>query len=98
MKQLPQPCSSVITAAQRALGRQPGPVGTSNTERRRDEVSIIDREQYFTSLPQRYYVSTEQFSLDIEKIWRRQWLYAGHVSQVPAPGDYFTFEFLNESL
>lgn len=61
-------------------------------------MSVIDRDQYFTSLPQSYYTSDEQFAEDVEKIWRRQWIYAGHVSQVKEPGDTFTFDFLNESV
>ncbi|BBZ36905.1 aromatic ring-hydroxylating oxygenase subunit alpha [Mycolicibacterium confluentis] len=60
--------------------------------------SVIDDDEIVTSLPQRYYTSAEQFTEDVEKIWKRQWLYAGHVSQVKSPGDFFTFTILNESL
>jgi phenylpropionate dioxygenase-like ring-hydroxylating dioxygenase large terminal subunit len=61
-------------------------------------VSVLSDSKIVTSLPQHYYVSDEQFNEDVEKIWRRQWLYAGHVSQVASAGDHFTFTFLNESL
>ena len=61
-------------------------------------MSVIDRGQYFTSLPQSYYISEAQFALDVDRVWRRQWLYAGHVSQVQSPGDFFTFNFLDDSL
>jgi len=61
-------------------------------------VSVIGDDEIATSLPQRYYISEEQFAEDVEKIWKRQWLYAGHVSQVKSPGDFFTFTLLNESL
>lgn len=61
-------------------------------------MSVIQRDKYFTSLPQHYYTSDAQFAEDVEKIWHRQWIYAGHVSQVKAPGDRFTFELLDESV
>jgi len=61
-------------------------------------MSVLDPDDVVRSLPQRYYVSEEQFADDVEKIWHRQWLYAGHVSQVASPGDFFTFTLLNESL
>lgn len=30
------------------------------------------------------------FALEIERIFNRSWLYLGHVSEIPAPGDYVT--------
>src|SRR5215831_1735528 len=32
------------------------------------------------------------YQLDIERIWRRGWLFAGHTCQVKNPGDYFVFD------
>ncbi len=60
--------------------------------------TIIDRGSYFTSLPQAYYISEELYREELDLVWRRQWLPAGHVSQIPEPGDYFTFEVAEESL
>ena len=34
------------------------------------------------------YTDPEIFNAEMEKIWERTWVYCGHVSQVPNPGDY----------
>jgi phenylpropionate dioxygenase-like ring-hydroxylating dioxygenase large terminal subunit len=44
------------------------------------------------TLPQEYYTSGEVFRQDIERIYTRSWLYAGHVSQLPEAGSYITVE------
>ncbi|MCY1389509.1 Anthranilate 1,2-dioxygenase large subunit [compost metagenome] len=36
------------------------------------------------------YISPDIFRLEMERLWKRTWLYVGHASQVPNPGDYFT--------
>ena len=38
------------------------------------------------------------YRLDLERIWRRGWLFAGHTCQVKQPGDYFVFELDTDSL
>ena len=35
------------------------------------------------------YLSAEVFELEMERLWRRAWIFVGHESQVPAAGDYF---------
>jgi Rieske 2Fe-2S family protein len=60
-------------------------------------VSIIDRERYFTSLPREYYLDADRFERELERVWFEQWFYVGHVSQIPAPGDWFTSELQSES-
>ena len=34
------------------------------------------------------YTDPEIFDLEMERIWERIWVYCGHQSQVPEPGDY----------
>ena len=34
------------------------------------------------------YTDQQIFDAEMEKIWERIWIYCGHVSQVPNPGDY----------
>ncbi|MGH7354347.1 MAG: aromatic ring-hydroxylating oxygenase subunit alpha [Candidatus Rokuibacteriota bacterium] len=38
------------------------------------------------------------YELDLERIWRRGWLFAGHTCQVKAPGDYFVLDIDTDSL
>ena len=46
------------------------------------------------SLNQRYYKDEGIYNLEINNIFHKHWLFAGHISQVPDKGDYFLFEFL----
>lgn len=50
------------------------------------------------SLQQAFYRDPEIYERDIERIYLRSWLYAGHQSEVPNPGDWFLFEFASESV
>jgi len=61
-------------------------------------VSIIDHEKYFTSLPREYYLSEERYREELVKIWQKQWVYVGHVSQIRSKGDYITYEIGDESV
>ena len=36
------------------------------------------------------YIDPELFELEMEQLWSNTWIYVGHVSQVPRPGDYAT--------
>lgn len=36
------------------------------------------------------YACPEIFDLEIQKIWNKAWIYVGHKSQVPGPGDYYS--------
>ncbi len=36
------------------------------------------------------YLDPELFELEMERLWRRAWVYVGHDSQVPAAGDFYS--------
>jgi Rieske 2Fe-2S family protein len=38
------------------------------------------------------------YQLDLERIWRRGWLFAGHACEVKRPGDYFVFDVDTDSI
>ena len=50
------------------------------------------------ALPGLVYKSPELYEDEIRRIFLRAWHYVGHVSQVPARGDYFLFEMAGESV
>ncbi|HZO87515.1 MAG TPA: aromatic ring-hydroxylating dioxygenase subunit alpha [Chthonomonadaceae bacterium] len=50
------------------------------------------------SLEQPFYTAPDIFALDLERVFRRCWLFAGHANRIPNPGDYFTHALANDSL
>ena len=59
----------------------------------RDEMlSLIQGRKPQYSLPQPFYVDQQFFDLDMELIWYRDWLFAGHDCELPKTGSYFTLQ------
>ena len=50
------------------------------------------------SLEGRYYTDPAIYAEEVRGLFSRTWQFAGHVSQLKKPGDYFTFELAGESL
>ncbi|WP_299846947.1 aromatic ring-hydroxylating dioxygenase subunit alpha [uncultured Roseovarius sp.] len=50
------------------------------------------------ALPRGFYTSDAIFDYDIATVWNRNWIWVGHESQIPEPGDYFLFDYGHESL
>ena len=50
------------------------------------------------ALEQAYYKDADIYARDIEQIYMKSWLYAGHESEIPSVGDYFLFDFDQESV
>ncbi|MDH3788577.1 MAG: Rieske (2Fe-2S) protein, partial [Xanthomonadales bacterium] len=50
------------------------------------------------SLDQAFYRDPDIYRRDIEEIFLKTWLYAGHQSEIPNVGDWFLFEFDEESV
>ncbi|NMP26508.1 aromatic ring-hydroxylating dioxygenase subunit alpha [Rahnella sp. SAP-1] len=51
-----------------------------------------------TTLPPQAYHSESFFQLEKEKIFRQDWLFIGHISQIPQVGDYFSIDIIDEPL
>lgn len=43
------------------------------------------------SLPGEFFTSDEIYRADLDRVWRRGWLFAGHDCEILNAGDYFTF-------
>ena len=50
------------------------------------------------TLPQEYFVSTEVFEEEHQKIFSKHWVLVGHDAEVEKPGDYFVREVAGESI
>ncbi|QGZ61013.1 aromatic ring-hydroxylating dioxygenase subunit alpha [Paraburkholderia acidisoli] len=44
------------------------------------------------------YLDQEVFDLEMERLFSRTWVYVGHTSQVPNPGDYLTVDIAKQPL
>ncbi|WP_446831705.1 aromatic ring-hydroxylating oxygenase subunit alpha [Candidatus Foliamicus sp.] len=44
------------------------------------------------------YISQELYELEQERLWRKAWIYMGHDSQVPEPGDFYTADIAGSPL
>ncbi|HZO47307.1 MAG TPA: aromatic ring-hydroxylating dioxygenase subunit alpha [Xanthobacteraceae bacterium] len=52
----------------------------------------------FLSLPGWLYHDAEFFAHEAERVFRPSWQVVCHVNDIPQPGDYHTFDFLNEAI
>ncbi len=59
---------------------------------------LIADYQHGYSLKQDFYKNPQIYDKEMKNIFLHHWLLAGHVSQIPNPGDFFLFEFDKESI
>ena len=60
--------------------------------------SLIARCPPGQALPREFYAEEEIYRLDVARLWRTGWLFAGHACEVPKAGDYFTLEVDTDSI
>ena len=60
--------------------------------------TIVRRQKPAHSLQQALYNSQDAFAHDLERIFKRHWILAGHASMAPQAGDYFLNELASESI
>jgi len=63
-----------------------------------DIAAVVKQQKPAHSLLQALYNSEAAFQHDMERIFRRHWILAGHASMAPQPGDYFLHEMAEESI
>ncbi|WP_413062496.1 aromatic ring-hydroxylating oxygenase subunit alpha (plasmid) [Sphingomonas carotinifaciens] len=59
---------------------------------RGEMLNLIRSRREGHSLPQPFYVDQDFFDLDLELIWYRDWLFAGHDCEILKAGSYFTLQ------
>jgi Rieske 2Fe-2S family protein len=60
--------------------------------------SLKERHRPGYGLERAFYHDPALYERDLERIWMRHWLVAGHASQAPNPGDFFTVRYDSESV
>jgi phenylpropionate dioxygenase-like ring-hydroxylating dioxygenase large terminal subunit len=63
-----------------------------------EETKISSKLSEASTLPYRLYVDPKTLEKEKDKIFSRTWQFAGHVSQVKKPGDFFTCEVADEPI
>ena len=58
---------------------------------------LIESQEPGWSLAQRFYTDPDIYALELERIITRNWILAGHESQLPEPGDFKVINVANES-
>ncbi|MCW8873473.1 MAG: Rieske (2Fe-2S) protein, partial [Xanthomonadales bacterium] len=61
-------------------------------------IELIERQRERHSLAREFYSDPDIYERDIERIFLKSWLYAGHQSEIPNPGDWFLYELSGESI
>jgi phenylpropionate dioxygenase-like ring-hydroxylating dioxygenase large terminal subunit len=59
---------------------------------------LIKDHQVGYSLEQAFYTNNDIYHKEIENVFLKHWILAGHVSQIPEHGDFFLVEFDKESV
>jgi len=60
--------------------------------------ALIESQPARTALEQAFYTDNDIYQRDIEEVYLKIWLYAGHLSEIPSAGDWFLFEMAGESV
>lgn len=60
--------------------------------------ALVESQRERHSLSREFYSDPDIYERDIERIFLKSWLYAGHQSEIPDPGDWFLYELSGESV
>ena len=59
---------------------------------------LVQRYKPGWSLEQPFYTDPEVFAQEWELIWKKYWLFAGTIADIPRPGDYFIYTAQQDSI
>lgn len=59
---------------------------------------FLNGRQYGEGLTSEFYTNVDLFKLDTQRIYGRNWLFVGHVSEIPHEGDFLVFRVASESV
>ena len=59
---------------------------------------LLDQHKPGWGLEQPFYTDAQIFDLEWEHVWKKFWLFAGTTSEIPKPGDYFTYTAHHDSV
>jgi Rieske 2Fe-2S family protein len=68
------------------------------TDEKRSIAELVALRKPGYSLPGDFYSRELVYRAELERIWRRGWLFAGHSCEIRNPGDYITISVDNDSL
>ena len=68
------------------------------SEESRSIAELVAQRKPGYTMPGELYASEFVYRAEIERIWRRGWLFVGHSCEIRKPGDYITFALGDESL
>ncbi len=60
--------------------------------------AVLEAQSERRALARAFYADEGIYERDVEQIFMRSWLYAGHVSEIPETGDWFLYELDRESV
>ena len=79
-------------AARAKIDDPPSPIRDTEMNATDTMLAELQARRPGMSLDRKFYTDPEFYRLDLETLFYRDWLFAGHDCEIPAPGDYFTIQ------
>jgi stachydrine N-demethylase len=93
-----EPIIEIRRKVRSATHRTPPNPGEACMLRDADVLSMLMRRKADCSLARAFYCDDDVFQVDMEHIWRRQWLFAIPACEIPKSGDYVTYDVGHHSV
>jgi len=71
---------------------------SEDNQARMQQAVVVQMRDRDAGLMQYFYRSNVVYQRELETVFFKSWLWAGHVSQIPEPGDFFLYEIAEESV